>query len=384
MAKQNKIDTKPKRDKLAARREPYWEKVQAGAYIGFRRSPTSGTWIARFRHGDGKQSYSALTLPDHLPPNEYDAAVTKAREWFSNLLTDSRPKAYTIATAVEDYLTHLGLHKSEKAMLDAKARADRCILPKFGTLRVDQITTEQIRDWLNGLIPAGADEDKKRKAKATANRNLTTLKAILNFAVEHDHAGSPTTWSRVKSFKNVEGPRKEYLTRDQLAALIDHTNGAFKTLVIAAALTGARYGELCALQVRDVDVANGDLHIREGKTGPRHVPLTDEMALFFGRVSAGKKPSDYLLTRENGQDWRHSDQDGPMKIAAKAAGLHEDVVFYTLRHSFIALAISSGLDLYSVAKIAGTSVRMIEKHYGKLFKNEVKLAMARASLVSII
>ena len=84
----SKIDTKSKRDGLAIRREPYWAKVQAGGYIGFRRIADGGTWIARYRDEEGKQKYKALTLQEHIAPNVYDAAVNEARRWFAGYNTD--------------------------------------------------------------------------------------------------------------------------------------------------------------------------------------------------------------------------------------------------------------------------------------------------------
>jgi len=123
------------------------------------------------------------------------------------------------------------------------------------------------------------------------------------------------------------------------------------------------------------------LHIRESKTGERIVPLTAEMVSHFNELAKSKLPDAYLLTRDDGKPWAHSDHDEFMRDAAKAAKLPAGTVFYTLRHSFIASAISAGMDIYSVAEITGTSVRMIEKHYGKLLKDRVREAMTAAAFL---
>ena len=75
----NKIDTKAKRDRLIKRREPYWDKLILGGYIGYRVGANGGSWIARFRSEDGKQNYKSLELPAHLPVNEFDTAASEAR-----------------------------------------------------------------------------------------------------------------------------------------------------------------------------------------------------------------------------------------------------------------------------------------------------------------
>ena len=45
----------------------------------------------------------------------------------------------------------------------------------------------------------------------------------------------------------------------------------------------------------------------------------------------------------------------------------------------ILILISAKMDIYSVAEITGTSIRMIEKHYGKLLKDRVRDAMTIAA-----
>jgi hypothetical protein len=55
----NDLSRKGSRASLPVRREPYWHKLETGAYLGFRRGPD--TWIARFRDRTGDQNYRALT-----------------------------------------------------------------------------------------------------------------------------------------------------------------------------------------------------------------------------------------------------------------------------------------------------------------------------------
>ncbi len=376
----SKIDTKSKRERLVVRREPYWARIQSGCFIGFRRTSNGGTWIARFRDEAGKQHYQAMTLPDHLPLNAYDTAVSEARKWFESMQSGVKPRENTVAIAAEDYLKDLGVRKGLRAVADARGRLNRYILPTFKVKRLDKLTTAELRNWLNDFVVEGAKES-VRMSKASGNRNLTTFKAVLNHAHKNGMCVSSLAWDRVTPFAKVDGARREFLSSEQLQNLIDETSGAFRDLVLAGALTGARYGELCALRAKDVD--GNVLHIREGKTGLRIVPMTRDMVKHFSRLAKDKLPEAYLLTRDDGKPWAHSDQDKLMRAAVKKAKLPRDVVFYTLRHTFISFAISCGMDIYSVAEITGTSVAMIEKHYGKLLKDRVREAMTRASILSV-
>jgi site-specific recombinase XerD len=58
--------------------------------------------------------------------------------------------------------------------------------------------------------------------------------------------------------------------------------------------------------------------------------------------------------------------DRRLVLGGAGAELPANVTAYTLRHSVITDLIVSGLDVLTVARLSGTSVLMIEKHYGHL------------------
>ena len=65
---------------------------------------------------------------------------------------------------------------------------------------------------------------------------------------------------------------------------------------------------------------------------------------------------------------------------AAASKLPKAVCAYTLRHSAITDLVRSGLDLFHVAQLAGTSVAMIEKHYGHLQREQIRKGLNVLSL----
>ena len=149
----------------------------------------------------------------------------------------------------------------------------------------------------------------------------------------------------------------------------------FAALIEAGYLTGCRLGELTAANVGDFDAERGILNIRKGKTGARAVSLTGEAVAFFKRVTKDKLPAAILLPRADGERWGKSEQARPFKRAAALAELPLTASFYSLRHSHISRACEAGMPLNLIASNVGTSVRMIEKHYGKF------LASARRELI---
>ena len=73
---------------------------------------------------------------------------------------------------------------------------------------------------------------------------------------------------------------------------------------------------------------------------------------------------------------------GPMvKQAVTAADLPTKTTHYTLRHSWISNALCSGMSTLDVARLTGTSLMMIEKHYGHLVDDAVRLRLNAVSML---
>jgi len=60
--------------------------------------------------------------------------------------------------------------------------------------------------------------------------------------------------------------------------------------------------------------------------------------------------------------------------------LPDAVSAYTLRHSVITDLIRVRLPILTVAQLSGTSVAMIEKHYGHLVRDDAEDALATLTL----
>ena len=152
---------------------------------------------------------------------------------------------------------------------------------------------------------------------------------------------------------------------DQRRRLIANAEQAVADLITAVALTGARPGELVAARRSQFDERLGVLTLT-GKTGRRTVPLSPAAIAHFAQLSRSKLPGAYLLTRADGKPWGHSDWDKLVRAAAVKAELPTGVVLYTLRHAWISEALAGGMSTLDVARLTGTSLAMIDAHYGHL------------------
>ena len=88
-----------------------------------------------------------------------------------------------------------------------------------------------------------------------------------------------------------------------------------------------------------------------------------------------------MCARANGAAWDKDSWKYPFKDAVIAAGLPAAATAYALRHSTITDLIAiHRLDTMTVAVLSGTSISMIEKHYGHLLHDRAATGLAALAL----
>lgn len=390
------ITTVKARDALKARHAPYFTRLGAGMHLGFRKvSPTSGgVWVARARNEEtGKHVIHSLGSFDDLPPTQrYEAARRAADEWFGHLGRGGGVETVTVSMACERYVKHVQGDGRLKAAADMEARFKRRIYgdAKFSTVPLQKLTAERVTNWRQTLrstaAPIGRSAEGRKVTRArsegTVNRDATALRAALNFAHDRGWVTSDLAWRvALRPTKNADGRRDAYLDRDQRRALIDAAPADLKSFLTGLSRVPLRPGALAKLTVADFDNRLGVLTIGEDKTGrARRITLPSKTAGFFVEQSKKKSADAALLARADGSAWNKDSWKIPVKEAARAAKLPDKVTAYAMRHSTITDLVTGGLDLLTVAQLSGTSVSMIERHYGHLRSEHAAAALATLEL----
>ena len=393
-----KLDTRSARTKCEVRREPYWQKISKGCFIGYRRIADGGTWVARMRDTEGRQHYEALGAaddtrdPDGLTVLSFAQAQEQARAWFTSKArevaghTEPQRGFFTVSAALEEYLTARERRGSKGVKSDrysAKARID----PVLGNVEVSRLTARRIQDWLQGIARApklirtrkfakeqataefdADDFDAVRARRSTANRVLTVLKAALNYAFNEGRVDSDDAWRRVKPFREVDAAVVRYLTADQCRRLVNACPRDFRSLVQAALATGCRYGELIRMSVADFNTVAGTVSVRLSKGGKvRHVALAEEGRALFASLTAGSANRERIFLRTDGKHWGPSHQQRPLTEASRIAAVEPAATFHVLRHTYASSLAMKGVPMGVIAAQLGHSdTRMTEKHYAHL------------------
>lgn len=382
-----------KRDSLAARasKEPYWHKLAAGKVLGFRPSTrgAGGTWIARYSEpGTGKRPSRSLGDFGHLTPNErFTAAQAEARAWFEHLSGGGAHKSITVQEACKRYAA---------GNPEAAARFKRYVdSDPIGKVIVSKLTKEQVRAWRKRLTdtPALVALNNKRgkslgkpitreRSPATVNRDMVPLRAALNLALDHGDALNDQAWRvALRPIKKADGRRNLYLDRNQRRALLDKLPTDAGAFARGLCLLPLRPGALAGLLAGDFDARRNELTIERDKSGEgRKILLPADTAAMLKAQARDKLPAAPLFARGDGKAWQAYMWKGPIKQAVIAAGLPTSATAYTLRHSTITDLVQGGLDLLTIAQVSGTSVAMIERHYGHLQRKRAAEALAGLAL----
>jgi integrase len=394
------LDSRSARAKLIARREPYWTKLTKGCFVGYRKSARNGSWIGRWRDSAGRQHFRHLGAADDVLDSDGANALScaqaqvLAREWFDAMAASAEGRRkrgiYTVADCMADYLAYVRAHRKSARHLETYVRA--YILPKLGALDTARLTSPLLEQWHREIaaepprLRSGTGKARKyraedpdpdealRKRRLRANRHLVTLRAALNRAWREGLIARNDAWARLQIFRGTERQRTKFLDHAQARRLINTCEPDLRQLVQSALMTGARYGELCKLEVRDFCAESGTLFVRDSKSSkPRRIYLNEEGVSFFAQVSVGRMPREALLRKTDGACWSRDLHHRPFKAAVLRAGLDPAFTFHELRHTYASHTLMNGAHLMAVAANLGhRDTRMVEQHYGHLADNHVR------------
>lgn len=376
------------REKLKAQREPHWQRLRAGCFLGFRPSKRGGKggWIARaYDEDSGKYRLKALGDFGTLAGHEIFTAAKREAEAFAELVEaggEVRAKVETVGDACREYAA-----SRPEAASRFKRYVDDDPLAK---VKLAKLRRRHLREWRDRLEakPSQVSRNKdgerrvRERAASTVNRDMAVLRAALGKFIAPGAPNSEAAWQEaLKPIPNANGRRTRYLDRAERRKLVESAGAEAEPFIRALCLLPLRPGALAALNAGDFDKRTAELTIGQDKNGkPRRIQVPGEAAKLLAGQAADKLPSAPLFMRGNGKRWDKNSWKLPIAAAVNAAGLPADATAYTLRHSTITDLVSAGLPLLTIAQISGTSAEMIERHYGHLASDAAVKALGELAI----
>lgn len=232
---------------------------------------------------------------------------------------------------------------------------------------IASITHRDIEAWYKSMRKQGYSDNTIRRHKAA-------MSSFFSWAVRDGRiATNPVKDSTLP--KALEEPREmEPFTEQELMSVVSRVaaDSQFHAdVILILGWTGVRWGEARALRVSDVRLgrvpyllvskSHSQSSIEKVPKGRRRrqVPLADVVMPAIERVSAGKRPSDYLLTGPNGgQIWSPAFTrriDWP--TVSDGRRIHD------LRHTAACIWLTRGVDLGTVREWMGHTSILTTNRY---------------------
>jgi integrase len=343
--------------------------------FGSVRQYRSGRWTASYVDPTGLRRHSPETF----------ATKTDAEVWLSQIEADLTRGDWTDPDAgavnFEEYalrwIAERGLAPTTDELYRRLLRLH--LLPVFGPLDLDEITSGRVRAWrVERLEATGA---------TTVAKSYRLLKAVMETAADDELIRRNPC--RIKGAGREEAKERPIATVEQVDAAAEAVGVRWRLMVYLAAYGSLRPEEQAELRRSDIELpdepddhkrcrdagrepvlvritraspelttgrrATGDPKSRAGK---RVVVLPGFLTVDVRRHLdwfAAKEPDGLLFVGERGAPFRRSTFGRKWRRARVKAGLPEDFRFYDLRHTGNTLVTQSGGTLKDAMVRAGQS-----------------------------
>jgi integrase len=253
------------------------------------------------------------------------------------------------------------------------------ILPTLGELELCDLSTSRVRSWHAGLLNAG------RPGPTTVAKCYRLLRTILGTAVEDGIvAKNPCV---IKGAGVERHPERPVASVEQVFDLADAIDARFRAMVLVAAFTSLRLGELLALTRRSLDLDEGTITVvaqlqelskgglyrglPKSEAGRRTVALPD--VLLPTLVShldtwVAREPVSLIFGGLNGGPLRRATFYKAWQKAVAQVDLPADFRFHDLRHTGNTLSAATGASTKELmARMGHSSARaaLIYQHATK-------------------
>lgn len=372
------------------------------ASVQYRRWPSgSERWYVRWRENGHEQSRPFYRQQDAegfrnlvntfggLPPPHI---------WDDNhrVLADQAPSGKPTFRSYAEQALHDRTRASEGTKRSYATILEHHVHPVIGDVPIDELTRRDLAKLVREL------GNKSLSGKTKANIH-GLVSSILKDAVTDGHLERNPAVGVLKDLPRVRSEDMVFLNDTEVQMILKHIPQHYQPMVRFAYGTGMRWGEITALQVRDVELFGRPVvHVRRAwknhdATAPgepksrrarRTISLASELQDLLIPLVSVAGPEDYVFTNTYGRHLNHGDWYRRVWQKAVAAaqqdGLTKRPRFHDLRHSHVAWLISEGIKggLPAIQRRLGhESIQTTIDRYGHLLPDlddEINAAVDRA------
>lgn len=328
------------------------------------RSSGGKTFYLRYQNEHGRQCTHKIAAYGDI---SFDKARKEAQRLRSEVVLGGDPAGKreekravpTYGTLAQQHLDHAKTYVRSYSTI--KGYVENHIKPRWGKLRLSEISQQDIAKWL-------AEKAGEGLAPATVEKIRVIFSRSFELALRWNMPG--ITKNPVKGIprKPINNARERYLnaaeTKRLMTAAEASLNPQLKHIVGLLLLTGARLSELLHAEWKHVDLEKRQWLIPMSKTGKaRHVPLSQPAIAILKAVPRFDKCPYVLPNPETKLPFvsiKHGWQTA--RDEAKLPGLR----LHDLRHSAASAMVNAGIDLFAVGRVLGHADHKSTMRYSHL------------------
>ena len=360
------------------KKETYWDTITTGFVLEVR-STGGKTYYLRYIDQNERQRQLKIGRFEDITFAQAQKAAKRLR---SEVVLQGNPaerkeKRKAIPTYAELAQQHIDHAKTyQKRPENTEAVINSHLLPKWGKLRLDEITQQEISKWLA--------EKRKEYAPATVEKLRMMLGRSFELARQWSIPGAEINPVRAVPRFKFDNARERYLTNEEAQRLLKASEGSSNpqlwSIVSLLLYTGARKSELLNAKWEHVDLGQRSWLIPDSKTGKaRRVPLASAaMEVIQGLVEIPGCP--WLLPNPETLKPYNSIKRA-WATARKEAKLSE-LRIHDLRHSAASFMANAGTDLFAIGRILGHADHQSTMRYAHL-ANDTLLAAVEAGAAGL-
>lgn len=374
-----KLDAKFVRNAVCfnGKKTDYYDEAITGFILEVR--PAGGkTYAFRYRNDHGIQLQHRIGGFNDISFDKARGEAVKLRSEVTlngNLSRDKKALRQVPTLEVfndEKYIPYINLHRRNFQSTISFLKIH--ILPRFGQMHLDQITSAMISEAHQGML-------REKYAPAMANKLPVIFKTMFNLAKKMEVQGASLNPANDIKLFPVNNEKERYLSSEETVrlhqALAESKNPQLKHIVALMLMFGFRKRELLDAKWEHLDLERGMWRIPVTKSGkPRTIPISPtakEELLQLPRW----KDCPYVIPNPTTLK-PYGNLHGVWDTVRKRAGL-ADVRMHDLRHSFASNLVNSGQSIYVVGKLLGHSQVKTTQRYAHLSDATLQAAMNDAS-----
>jgi integrase len=221
------------------------------------------------------------------------------------------------------------------------------------------------------------------RGQVVANRTVTLLRTIFNFAADRGLFKGENPAARVKLFRETQ--RERFLSADELgrvnAALAAEPSEYWRAYFAVLLMTGLRKNELLSARWADVDLTAKTLRLPVTKSGKQHLlPLPEPaVAILTGLPSRGS--SEWIFPGAGKTGHLAEVKSAWLRIRQRAGV--ENVTVHDLRRTLGSWLAASGASLLLIGRALNHSSQRSTEIYARVNLDPVREALERNAVLML-